>query len=830
MNRKLIITKKQTKYLVDKLLSEEINLPTPSEASKPYFISPEKVLIVKRFLDQNFTKGNYEIVGSNGFPQKQKIVGMKSSDGQVLKNMYLDQLKDLLIDKFQNMFVDEEERSIFMDKVLNDWFNDKIGVFGTLSVNHLNENQDLIDDFEDTINDAVPSVLDDFDRDKANGVARMSWNVIDPEQYKKALELFMEQGPALFRFPDSIIDGWLKGAISNIYRLEATTALYGHTNWFPAYDIADHYGIDIDEIDDQYGYLSEYLDNIGFYDWAVLPDGSWACSDYGFNQYDPILREYSSNLTAGQKLIMLNRIIDVNHCRGNLSSAFIKGGAAACSAISNLNENFTKPVNIYHCLTPKDMSLLDACQNVAKNGLIPNNNGEAGDAIWFSFKPYYQNAKVVLGIEMTSTIKDEYEIIGDSIDDNGENGILWAHKPIPFGLLFVKKAPAIYVDSSKELSFVIDFNESLNNVQLKAINNGFKGMTDVYGECTVFTDILYPFLTNPQIEKIENNPMIKKDVLFKAGLNENKISEKLTSVRKDVNTTPTEGQKEAGNYKMGHIVIDGMDISIENPKGSYRRGKDRNGKEWKTLMHNDYGYFTKSKGYDGDAVDVFIGPYIDNYDKVYVVDQNNSKREFDESKVMLGFKSKEEAKAAYLSNYSKDWKGFRKITGVSLKLFKKWLYRGRKQRIPFGDYVEIKKKKLNESRQLTPLDNYRDFTATDMGRQLEPGRFSNTPKSTEPGFDGWKRVRKGTKMNLQNKETGELVSSQWFDWIGYMIDGIAMVSDNGKWNYINQSGNVISKIWFDDVSEFNGDYGEVTLNSNNGNVITKKIDKEGHLF
>lgn len=828
--RKVIITQEQAEYIQKKLIGEEIGLPTPQKAGKPYFISPEKVLIVKRFLDSNFKKGSYENIGANGFPQKQRIVAMLSSDGQVLKNMYLDQLKDLLIDKFQNMFVDDEERSIFMERVLNDWFDDKIGVFGTLSVNHLNENEDLINDFEDIIDDAVPNVLDDFDSDKAKGISRMSWNVIDPVQYKKALELFMEQGPALFRFPDSIIDGWLKGAISNIYRLEATTALYGHTNWFPAYDIADHYDIDISEIDDQYGYLVEYLDKIGFYDWAVLPDGTWACSDYGFQQYDPILREYSSNLTAGQKLILLNRIIDIHHCRGNLSSAFIKGGAAACSAISNLNENIDKPINIYHCLSPKSMNLIDACRNVAKNGLIPNNNGEVGNAIWFSYTPYYENAKVVLGLEMTNSIKNEYDITGDRIEDSGENGILWAHTSIPFESLFIKKAPAIYIHRNKELSFAIDFDKQLSNIQLKAINKGLKGMTDVYGECTIFTDILYPFLTNPQIGKIEDNPMIKKDILFKAGLNENKIIEKLALVRKDVNTSPTEAQKKAGNYAMGHIVIDGMEITIENPKGSYRKGKDRNGKEWKCLMHNDYGYFTKSKGYDGDAVDVFIGPDIDDYDKVYVVDQNNSKREFDESKVMLGFKSKKEAKAAYLSNYSKDWKGFRKITGVSLKLFKKWLYRGRKQQQPFADYVEIKKNQLNESKQLTPMDDYRDFAATDMGRKLEPGRFSNTPKSTEPGFDGWKRVRKGTKMNLQNEGTGELISSQWFDWVGYMIDGIAIVSDNGKWNYINQSGNLISSIWFDDVSEFNDGFGEVTIKNNNGDELIKRIDRNGNLF
>ena len=75
------------------------------------------------------------------------------------------------------------------------------------------------------------------------------------------------------------------------------------------------------------------------------------------------------------------------------------------------------------------------------------------------------------------------------------------------------------------------------------------------------------------------------------------------------------------------------------------------------------------------------------------------KGEFDETKVMLGFNSKEEAKEAYLSNYSPGWKGFRKITSVPLNVFKKWLYRGRKQRQPFADYIEIKKKQLKENKE-----------------------------------------------------------------------------------------------------------------------------------
>lgn len=170
---------------------------------------------------------------------------------------------------------------------------------------------------------------------------------------------------------------------------------------------------------------------------------------------------------------------------------------------------------------------------------------------------------------------------------------------------------------------------------------------------------------------------------------------------KDVNLNPTDPQKEAGNYKMGHISIKGMKISIENPKGSSRKFKNDDGSEGSITMKNHYGYFggTSGNGKDGDAVDVFIGPNPEGFERVYVVDQNAKDGSFDESKVMLGFDSKKEAKEAYLSNYSPNWKGFRTITGVSLRLFKKWLYRGNKQRKPFSEYVEIQKKKLEENRR-----------------------------------------------------------------------------------------------------------------------------------
>jgi hypothetical protein len=166
-----------------------------------------------------------------------------------------------------------------------------------------------------------------------------------------------------------------------------------------------------------------------------------------------------------------------------------------------------------------------------------------------------------------------------------------------------------------------------------------------------------------------------------------------TIARQEVNTHPTEAQCKAGNYKMGHLLVNGFDITIENPKGSYRCGKDRNGKSWKCLMHNDYGYFRKTVGKDGDAVDVFLGPNL-NSRKIFPIDQFINGK-FDETKVMMGFDSKEEAKAAYLSNYSADWKGFKYITEVDVDTFAKWLYDGHRQRKPFAKYMWLKEDKIN---------------------------------------------------------------------------------------------------------------------------------------
>lgn len=142
-----------------------------------------------------------------------------------------------------------------------------------------------------------------------------------------------------------------------------------------------------------------------------------------------------------------------------------------------------------------------------------------------------------------------------------------------------------------------------------------------------------------------------------------------------VNRNPSEGQKEAGNYRKGHVKVNGLDISIENPRGSYRSGVGDNGKPWRSRLPHHYGYIRGTEGSDGDHVDVFLGPHLRS-GAVYVIDQKDLKTgEHDEHKVMIGFGSQKQACEAYCRAFS-DGRGRQRISsvdGMTMERFKDWL-------------------------------------------------------------------------------------------------------------------------------------------------------------
>lgn len=146
-------------------------------------------------------------------------------------------------------------------------------------------------------------------------------------------------------------------------------------------------------------------------------------------------------------------------------------------------------------------------------------------------------------------------------------------------------------------------------------------------------------------ETFEDVPLDTIEEHFKV-MFRNSLQSSVEAAEAETDTNPTDGQKEAGNYKKGHV---------------------------KVALSND----------------------IDSWDQqnVYVVDQYNLDGTFDEHKVMLGFNDRDEATDAYFSNYDSSWRtSKRKIitSTVPMDIFKKWIESSNRKTKPIAEYSLVK--------------------------------------------------------------------------------------------------------------------------------------------
>ena len=87
-------------------------------------------------------------------------------------------------------------------------------------------------------------------------------------------------------------------------------------------------------------------------------------------------------------------------------------------------------------------------------------------------------------------------------------------------------------------------------------------------------------------------------------------------------------------------------------------------------------------------------------------------------------------------------------------------------------------------------------------------------------YEGFAVARLNGKYNFINTK-GQLLSNQWFDDVGNFNEEFAAVELNGKRNFINTEGQLLSNQWFDDVRDFNEGVAAVQLN-NKWNFINTK--------
>lgn len=170
-------------------------------------------------------------------------------------------------------------------------------------------------------------------------------NLINPTMYQKALSEFVKFGKFI-NFPTKYIYQWMGIIMTNTSIIASITNIAGHSYYSPIDSFIDFYfNDDADEwqeyknqieVDGDYEAMCTFLDEKGFWNWAVLPDGSDAYSDYGLEPLYEICQEYDENKSPEEIIVLVNKALDITHCRGDLASAFIIGGAKTLSQISEV--------------------------------------------------------------------------------------------------------------------------------------------------------------------------------------------------------------------------------------------------------------------------------------------------------------------------------------------------------------------------------------------------------------------------------------------------------------------------------------------------------------
>lgn len=225
---------------------------------------------------------------------------------------------------------------------------------------------------------------------------------------------------------------------------------------------------------------------------------------------------------------------------------------------------------------------------------------------------------------------------------------------------------------------------------------------------------------------------------------------------------PTPAQAEAGNYQKGHVNLHGLDISIENPRGSVRTSKPGAETPWQSTMQAHYGYLKGTIGKDKDHIDVFVGPHAEDSTKpVFVIDQPKfNGKGFDEHKTLIGFDSKQAALDAYGGSYDKAAQPMvkaasEKITEMSLPEFKDWIANGDHQK-PVSAYEPTK---TVEQPKSTPTADI--AVSAGIPKEQHDIAVDRAAGKTPDQFNNWVRGRYGKAKAAELTKSGQV--DRWYE-------------------------------------------------------------------
>jgi phage-related protein (TIGR01555 family) len=222
----------------------------------------------------------------------------------------------------------------------------------------------------------------------------------------------------------------------------------------------------------------------------------------------------------------------------------------------------------------------------------------------------------------------------------------WGEVPDDLDMVF----PSIRVLTEPDKA---DLVEKASAPILAAYNSGVIGRKTALMELRQLGDItnIFSNITDEAIHEADDEPEVPGETMLN-GEEPGKGVPPSRAMRKE--SMGAEDAAMDARPLNKRVKWHGLDVSIENARGTKRKGEDEGGNKWEVTMTHDYGYLRKTEGVDGDQVDCFLGPDTKS-EHVYVIRTMKAPLfvEFDEDKCFLDFPSEAAAREAFYANYDR---------------------------------------------------------------------------------------------------------------------------------------------------------------------------------
>ena len=198
-------------------------------------------------------------------------------------------------------------------------------------------------------------ILRSFARNPGGSI---QWSLIPAEQYENLLRRYMDD-PVTARIPESIVDSWVSIIYLNTCKIISVSKLFGRAFEFPVDAVSNVFPDFKPKEGDEIRCAMNYLDGIGFYRWANSNGSGRLWTDIGAVKLYSIIKEYKDTMSPEEKLIYVNRVLDITHWNETLARYFIEGGETTCEKISGQrrtvdNKELSVEFRLFDCDNKKE--------------------------------------------------------------------------------------------------------------------------------------------------------------------------------------------------------------------------------------------------------------------------------------------------------------------------------------------------------------------------------------------------------------------------------------------------------------------------------------------